>query len=259
MFTNEHERRIPVGSTSNFRDLGGYATADHAHTTRWNRLYRSDHLAKISNTGDNVRLLFDTLHVRCAIDFRGAPERNSDPYSFYNIKSVSIPIEPGNVMTILEETDCITEELAVSVMVELYGRFVNDFKPEYTKFFRTLLAECQSGNAVVFHCTAGKDRTGYGAALLLLTLGVPRETVMEDYLLTNQFFRPPPVSAMQSRHHGKKVDEGAVNALFFVRPEYLNKSIDTILGRHPDVPSYVKAELGLSDDDIAQLKRAYLE
>lgn len=260
--TMDDKRILAVGGCSNFRDLGGYQTADKKWRTRWHRLYRSDHLAKVELTEQNTRLLCETLRVRYSVDFRSQKEKKAEPYRIPGVQTTEVEVEPGDLMEILMSSKEIREPAAVEAMLTLNEWLVTRFQPQYRQFL-TLVTEKgaeAADTAVVFHCTAGKDRTGFAAALVLLLLGVDRDTVMEDYLLTNKYFRPPPLDElMHSAPGGPKVEEGALQALFYVRREYLERALNTIDSRYGGILNYAKAELGCTDEAIQKLRDAYLE
>jgi len=98
----------------------------------------------------------------------------------------------------------MTAALAAELMKELYRALVHDQAHRFAELFEHLL---QTDTPVVFHCTAGKDRTGFAAALILHALGVPREVVVQDYLLTNALYKPP---AHPSQRHAGRGAGGAV-------------------------------------------------
>src|SRR5665647_3408863 len=180
-------RSLKLTGATNFRDLGGYAGLG-GRLVRWRRLFRSDHLAAL--TPDDVATL-SNLGLSRAYDFRGEAERAAVPYVLPGVVSYSLPIEPTVVQRmkeLLEAGHRLTAQETVHLMQQTYRAFVHDNSPRFAELFAHLL---DSDAPLVFHCTAGKDRTGFAAALILLALGVPRPVVMQDYLLTNDLFRMP--------------------------------------------------------------------
>jgi protein-tyrosine phosphatase len=104
----------------------------------------------------------------------------------------------------------------------------------------------------VFHCTAGKDRTGFAAALLLSALGVERETIEHDYLLTNQLYRRDPRMEGNGHPHVMKV-------LWQVQPEFLQAAFDAVDAQHGGMQDYLQGAIGLSPQELAELKQMLLE
>ncbi|MFT3893284.1 MAG: tyrosine-protein phosphatase [Anaerolineales bacterium] len=170
-------------------ELGGYQTVD-GKTIRWGLLYRSDGLDRLTET--DLRRL-SAFGLERVIDFRSEYEKSLGadrlPLSG-NIQQVEIPILDASTAAVASSRDEFVKKLksidSTKFMLETYTGFVTQFTPEFRRFFREL--ESANGLPVLFHCTAGKDRTGFAAALLLRVLGVPQETVMKDYLLTNDYF-----------------------------------------------------------------------
>lgn len=171
------ERRIALQGSTNFRDIGGYATRSGA-TTRWKRLYRSDALARL--TDDDIMVL-TPLQMATLIDLRSAQElETSGPsrlVSEYGVAHRHMPFLP-------ESTNSIDPE-NIPPLSELYVLMVERGAPTIRTVFDAL-ADNTTYPAVV-HCTAGKDRTGVTIALLLRTLGVSDEVIVADYALTDGY------------------------------------------------------------------------
>jgi protein-tyrosine phosphatase len=255
-------RRLPVEGAHNLRELGGYATRDGL-TTRWGVLYRSDALSDLSD--DDVAYL-DRLALRRVVDFRSDPERERD--------AVRLPATPGlEVMLRPIQGDGLdpealrqsilsgeaTREQMSGMLIQGNRAFVTDFSDVYADFLRALAEPANL--PLLFHCTAGKDRAGFGAALALLAVGVPRETVMADYLLTNEF----------SADHTERVlrivqvfslfrtDPEEVRPLFEARREYLQTAFDTIDAKYGGTDAYLHEGLRVDDALRARLQANLLE
>lgn len=186
-------RSLPLAGATNFRDLGGYV-GHGGRAVKWRRIFRSDHLAGL--TPEDQALLAD-LGVARAVDFRGQAESAAYAYALPGVQYHPLHIEPTVVQRALELQRAgrqLTAQDAVGLMQDTYRGFVHDNAPRFAELFRLLLA---SDAPLVFHCTAGKDRTGFAAALILLALGVPRDVVMHDYLLTNALYE----SSQQKPNH----------------------------------------------------------
>lgn len=242
------DRSLQLAGASNFRDLGGYTGAE-ARPVRWRRLFRSDHLAAL--TPRDVEVLTG-LGVTRAFDFRGVEERAAVGYELPGVAQHSLPIEPTVVQRMkdmLEAGEHITPEHTVSLMQETYRAFVHDNAGRFAALFEHLL---DSDEPLVMHCTAGKDRTGFAAALILLALDVPREVVMEDYLLTNQLYRKPAVP-------GARVQQEVLNVLWRVQQEFLDAALHAVDADYGGVQAYLSRALGVGEAERAQLKRWYLQ
>ncbi len=186
--TREAQRRLPIEGAGNLRDLGGYATRD-GRALRWGVLYRSDSLADLSD--EDVAYL-ERLRLRRVVDFRSAAERERDPDRLPGgVQEVWQPIagaglDPNELQARLLVGE-VSAAQAVEWLIEGNRAFVEEFREVYARFLRDL--GDPANLPTLFHCTAGKDRTGFAAALVLLALEVPRETAMRDYLLTNDLMR----------------------------------------------------------------------
>ena len=239
-------RRLLQGA-SNFRDLGGYAGRDGARV-RGLQVFRSDHLAGLSAA--DVAQLQD-WGVTHSLDFRGEQERQATPYAWPGLVHRPLGIEPTVVRRLREwhaRGEVPTAADTVAVMCQTYRDFALHHGPVFGRFMRHLIEE---PGAVVFHCTSGKDRTGFAAALLLSALGVDEATIEHDYLLTNLWYQPPASLAGQ-------LPEDVRQVLWFVRPEFLHAALDTVRREHGSLARYLRGPVGLSEADLAALERRLL-
>jgi protein-tyrosine phosphatase len=251
-----HERLLPLQGGQNFRDLGGYQTSD-GRTVRWGLLYRSGSMHWLT-AADHAYL--EKLGIRTVCDFRDSSERTSEPATWPADHAPTVfaddyRLDMGGI-GLGAPGEPLTAEKARQMMASLYPRLLARLNGQYRRMFGELLA----GRApLAFNCTAGKDRTGIAAALILTALGVPRETVVQDYLLTNRYFDPTKVV----RKDGKGSDQWkafspeVLKALMGVDRSYI-EAVFAVMDSHPDgVKGYLRDELGLSGADIAKLRRYY--
>jgi len=180
-FQTEDYRKINLEGTHNTRELGGYIT-EEGKSLKWGVLYRSDKLSELSQADQDYLV---ALGIKNIVDFRSAQEKEEEPDKIPNgINYIELPIEADGairprVEAILRgEDDTDPGDLLVNANKD----FVLKYKEEYKRF---LLALAEKNEPTLFHCTAGKDRAGYAAAITLLTVGVPVDVVIEDYLKTN--------------------------------------------------------------------------
>jgi protein-tyrosine phosphatase len=233
---------------SNFRDLGGYLTANGERVRR-GQVFRSDHLAGLTDA-DVARL--QALGVGHSLDFRGVAEFTATPYDIPGVERVALAIEPtviARMQALVSQGIVPTTDETVELMRETYRDFVNRNAPTYGRFLKHLL---EQPTPQVFHCTAGKDRTGFAAALLLSALGVDRDIIEHDYLLTNQIYRRDPRLEGQGHPHVMKV-------LWQVQPEFLHAAFDEIDTQHGGMHDYLHGAIGLSPQEVAELQRLLLE
>ncbi|MFN9475612.1 tyrosine-protein phosphatase [Acidovorax sp.] len=241
-------RSLPMAGATNFRDLGGYIGQD-GRTVKWRRIFRSDHLAGLTPAD---QALLAELGVTRAIDFRGQAEGAAYAYAIPGVAYHPLVIEPTVVQRALElqaTGRALTAQDAVGLMQDTYRGFVHENAPRFAELFRLLLA---SDAPTVFHCTAGKDRTGFAAALILLALGVPRETVMQDYLLTNNLYRRP--AGM-----GSHAPEEVLAVLWRVQEEFLDAALHMVDQDYGGVQTYLVEVLGVDAAAQRQLVAQYLQ
>ena len=241
-------RHLNLSGASNFRDLGGYPTRD-GRTVRWRRIFRSNHLGHL--TDDDVSVLRE-LGVRSAFDFRGTEERTAALCGMPEISVHSLPVEPTVVAAlraIAAAGTPLSTDHAVEVMRDSYSGYVQN----NTQHFRTLFAHLLEDRApLVIHCTAGKDRTGFACALILHALGVPDQTIAEDYLLTNRFYR-------RDRTASSDLPEEVKQVLARVEASFLAAAFDAIRAGYGDLENYLSDGLGLGAGERARLEARYLD
>jgi len=248
MKPDEPSRLLPLAGASNFRDLGGYAGHD-GRRIRWRRLFRSDHLAGL--TADD-RAQLTALGLGTAVDFRGHAESSAMPYALPGVTRVSLAIEP-TVVQRMDELAAVGRPrdaaLAAEAMRDLYVRLVDHSAPHFATLFGQLL---QTERPLVFHCTAGKDRTGVAAALLLLALGVHLDDVMHDFLLTRVHYRRPPGIT------GDTPPE-VLDVMWNVQEDFLLAALSRIDEAHGGVQRYLVERLGLDSEAKAELALRFLQ
>ena len=241
-------RSLGLRGASNFRDLGGYTGLD-GRTVQWRRLFRSDHLAGL--TAQDLATL-SALGVTRALDFRGVAESAAVPYALPGVASHSLAIEPTllqNMQNMLRAGQTITAPDMERLMQDTYRTFVHSNSPRFAELFTHVLT---ADAPLVFHCTAGKDRTGFAAALILLALGVPRAVVMQDYLLTNELLRVPPTLT------GWAPPE-VLDVLWRVQEDFLDSALHAVDAAYGDVTRYLETALGVGAQERAHLARLYLQ
>jgi protein-tyrosine phosphatase len=238
----------PLQGASNFRDLGGYVTPSGQRVRR-GLVFRSDHLGGL--TPDDISQI-QRLGIGHSLDFRGVAESSATPYAIPAVQRVALSIEPtviARMKALVAQGVVPTRDETVDLMRETYRDFVTHNAATWGRFLKHLL---EVPTPQVFHCTAGKDRTGFAAALLLSALGVARDTISHDYLLTNQLYRRDPQLEGKGPPHVMQV-------LWQVQPAFLEAAFDTVEAQHGGMHAYLQGAIGLQTAELAELRQRFLE
>jgi len=254
-------RNIALPGAVNLRDFGGYTTADGG-LVRPRRLFRSGSLAGLTPAAQ--RAFVDELRVHTICDLRRPEEREEEPTPFASDtpRRVEIPIDPGSAVAMRAEFARGNVPLAerIAFMVAINEELARHHRDDYARMFEALL-EVEDGGFLI-HCAAGKDRTGFGCALVLHALGVPERTVVEDYLLTNEAmdFDGYVLPRMRARYGADvEFDREEVMALAGVRPEYLRAAYAAIEEEFEDVERYLERAVGLDAATRSVLQARFVE
>jgi len=255
------ERKLPLACCDNFRDLGGYETRD-GRVVRWDRLYRTSDLSKLTRSDLSY---LSQLDVKLVCDFRSERERIASPNRTIDdapeILELSIDQEgvDPEMLRMKIRTGGLVALGVEQMMRDAYRAFVTNYSDEWTVMFQRLVRE--ENLPTVVHCTAGKDRTGFASALVLLALGVSEETVFEDYLSTNyyqqNFFRF--VLRWIPLYSFFRTDPEDLLPLLEARREYLQGSLDEIGTRYGSIDAYLEQALGVDAEMRAKLERNFLQ
>jgi protein-tyrosine phosphatase len=265
-------RRLPLEGAVNFRDVGGYRTIDGKYV-RWGHIYRSDHLVGL--TEQDYEYL-SGLGIKLVCDLRADFERKRSPTAWQGEKpefliapigdDASISASMAKLKSAFDSGADPAEYLRAQRAVSndsSYAEMLFLYREQYARVFHRL---ANSSDPALTHCTGGADRTGVYSALLLATLGVPRDVIVADYLLTRQNFldekhqeataknmqsilgldRPPDQNFLRSVIGGMNSD----------RIETMFHAIDTKYG---SFDAFLKDGLELSQTDVASLRQRLLE
>ena len=248
-------RAVTLQGTSNFRDLGGYPAAGGKHV-KWGHIYRSADISKLS---DSDLQALQSRHVALVCDLRGpqeyaqAPDRLPPGVRRLELPAGSEKIDPrllsGGAKTINRD----------SLMRSVYTT-ISFFPAKYKPMFDELLA-LPGDEAMLFHCTAGKDRTGIGAALVLSALGVDRRTILRDYAATDTYWRAGREQSLQRMAQAgmsaQAVD--AVRPMMAANPAYLAGTFAAIDKQYGSMDKYLASQMDLTPKKLAALRAKYLQ
>jgi len=262
----EPGQSLDIVSIPNLRDMGGYKTADGATIAR-GLVYRSNQLYNISA---NDMLLLAKLNLKNDFDLRTATERNDKPDELpVGVNNVWLDVladdpssGPANLISLLMDPQQANIELGD-------GKVEDMFKVAYRQFislpsaqiaFRELFLSLGDENQLpaLFHCTTGKDRTGWAAAALLTLVGVPNEVVIEDYLRSNDYILPMYNTLIEGF-----VDAGGYPnipaAILGVKEVYLDAAFDEMQTKYGSIENYFSEGLDISVDQQTALRNLYLK
>ena len=239
--------RIAVPGTFNFRDVGGYATQDGGSVAT-GRLYRADGLGRLGEPG--VRLLRD-LRIGSVIDLREEMEVRNIPDALDGLgaRYTHLPLL-GNRYFPLDEDIPDRIVLDPHTLPSLYAATIETAGTRFVEVI-THVAQEQDG-AVVFHCSAGKDRTGLTAAFILTLLGVDRDTVIADYALTEEYLGEDFRAALRSHFSSAGISTVSTMATE-AKPQWLADVLDRLDRDHGGVEGYL-ADHGMADGVVARLR-----
>lgn len=260
-------RRIKTEKIKNARDLGGFPAAG-GKMIRKKSLIRSGHLANA--TESDLRLLCDEYNLGTVIDLRTEAEIKEKPEMLpENVAAFSIPLLDNSFLGIARDEFSIrdwfnvfkdTDKKPVDVFCEMYDALVfgDRSKELIPKFFEILLEN--NGSAVLWHCSAGKDRVGITTMLLLLALGVEREIIYKDYIAT-RYFTAKDIILMRVFSPFVLRNIRLVRCLAVlmgVKRVYLEKIFQRIDNEYESVEDFFEKQYGISRDKLSMLRDKYL-
>ena len=238
---------VELAGVSNLRDIGGYLTED-GHVVRRGMVFRSAALAKLTQADIAV---VDTLGLRTICDFRGVVESQSAPTPLTGPAIVNLPIEPtvgAGLRDILRPKEA-SGEAQYAVLERPYPAYALSSQEQY----RTMLdLVADGGTPLLFHCSAGKDRTGFGAALLLTVLGVAWDTVVADFQATNRLWRRDTVPA-------DDIPPSVRESLLQADPALLAAAFEAARRRYGSVEAFLEQALGFGPARRQRLRDVMLE
>lgn len=252
-----------LATLPNFRDIGGYRTPGGSAVRR-GLVFRADALARVDD-GDLAALsrfgLRQVLDLRTAYERTAEPDRLPDGAEYAVLDVQGDHSTGGNLERLLTDPRAAAEALggggAAAFMMEVNRVLVTE--QDANAAYAELVRRAATGpTAAVFHCTAGKDRTGWGAALLLSLLGVDRDTVFEDYLASNpRMGRLRRGMRRQAERNG--VDGDLLEPIIEVREEYLAEAFAQVERVYGSFDAYVSEGLKLPPDLVEALRERLLD
>lgn len=261
-----NQRLLPITSGDNFRELGGYKTAD-GQEVKWHKIIRSGSLGSLNEQDQQFLSIYG---VDYDVDLRSKEEVSNDPDRIpedeisYHLNSLFDEDQTDNSKDAKDLDSIMTtdENYGLEHMKQVYRNMINDQSAlkAFNQLFQILLENTSENKSVLFHCAAGKDRTGMAAVFILSALGVDLETIRNDYLLTNAV-----VKNVIEHRLNHAIDEGAnqifqknLKTLYSVSEAFLDAALDEIAQKYGDIDHFLHEGIKLTDDDLAELKKIYL-
>ena len=261
-------RVLPLEGGRNFRDLGGYPTRDGRHV-KWGRVFRSGFMANLTDADYEY---LSAVGIRVVCDFRSEEERAARPTRWraaptidYRTWSYSDADDPGGLgLGSLLSRPHLTPESVAGIMARLYPNIVEEHEAKYRDLFHRLAA---GELPLAFNCSAGKDRAGTAAALILSALGVPREIVVRDYALSERVVDYEADLPSAGNDRGARAADrplGGLSAalmrpLLRSDPSYIRSTLAYLDATYGGVLGYIRTELDIDDAELARIRALLLE
>ena len=253
-----YDQRLQLSGAVNFRDLGGYLTADGRQVKK-GLVFRSDHLSRLT-LEDQATL--KRLRFKVVCDFRTAREQQLAPDLLPldgSIRLLPLPVQadgfdPATALDRLRAND--SAWLSMDFFVELYRRYLDDFGPVWGKVLR--LVASSDNQPLVFHCTGGKDRTGICAALLLLALGMPDETIYEDHDRSNTC-NTERLQPIYAKFATMGIGQEKAALYLQAQSEPLAAMLTHLRKTYGSVEDYLRSKAGLDEITLMALRSGLLE
>lgn len=252
------QRNVPLQAGTNFRDMGGYRGAD-GRRVRWGRLFRSGHTAALSERDQEVVAALD---IRVCCDFRREDEHVIEPTRLPpSTRIVGLTVDPGSTGSFFQQ---VAERGAgpadmAAFMEEINREFVRHHAPQFRRMLGELLALEDGG--FMINCAAGKDRTGFGAAMILAALGVAEADIVADYLLSDRYF---PIEREMDRvlrkyggEAGGRLDPQLIRPMMETRREYIEAALEAIRRDYGSLERFLDEAMGVGPAERRELRERF--
>ncbi|MFE0174818.1 tyrosine-protein phosphatase [Streptomyces sp. NPDC059002] len=258
-----YQSQIPLQGAVNVRDVGGYRTYDGEHV-RHGQVFRADSLSKLTDADLGT---VSKLGLKKVIDFRVPAEVQYDGADRLpdGLAPLSRPVTDNGLFTQLltaigskdpvKQEEMLGNGRAAAFMRDVYRTFVTD-ATNRTQFAATLRDIADSRSPLLYHCTSGKDRTGWTTYLLLRLVGVPEKTAVDDFLASNTYRAAYDAKLRETlKQTGMMQNPDLIIPLQEVRTDYLDTALGEAKQRYGGLQGYLTKGLGLDAGTILQLRR----
>ena len=257
-------RQLPLEGAANFRDLGGYRTKDGRYV-RWGKVYRSGNLAGLTDSDYNF---LEAIHLKLICDVRTQAERKQQQTKWQGPKPAFLLAPIGeeamtrNGSANSNPTNARAPRSSGVLEKRGYEELIVHYAAQYEKVFHRLAA---GDVPLMVHCSSGRDRTGMFAALFLHMLGVPRETVIQDYLLTEKYLPSDSnienkiaydiQESMGATHN----NHASLRTRFAMKREVMDSTFRVIDERYGSFNVFRRTQLHISDAELGEIRAMMLE
>ncbi|MBM46070.1 MAG: hypothetical protein CL458_12205 [Acidimicrobiaceae bacterium] len=250
---NRENAIIDLSGAMNCRDIGGYPTRE-GRRVRTNAIFRSDRLSDLIE--DDLEELA-SYGIRTVVDFRTAAETHRDISRLWSTVTTHVPLPIGD--EIAQQTEFVDriragEITAVTVtdVADSYIEMLSDSGQQFVNFLE-LAADIESW-PLLFHCTAGKDRTGIAAALILELCGVERELVLDDYELTNTLRSERRIAQLRPSLEEAGADIEAIRPALSAPRQAMEQTLAYFDAEHGGVKQFLLTRLGMNEDTVSAIQ-----
>jgi len=251
------ERFLPLEGAVNFRDLGGYETSAGKHV-RWGKLFRTDALHEITQSDQDY---LTAMGLKLVCDLRSLEEFEQSPDLLpEGVEQLHLPINTGNWMQQIGKTLFFRRSELPETMKESYPLLLKNY-PENIKGVLSRFADPKNLPAA-FHCTAGKDRAGLTAALVLSLLGVPDETIVAEYSISNYSFKARAEKfnrALGPRMRRYGIPLRDLTIFNAADPDWMAAALVFLREEYGSTEDYLINMVGLSAEEIAAIRENLLD
>ncbi|HVI44055.1 MAG TPA: tyrosine-protein phosphatase [Chitinophaga sp.] len=243
------QRVVRLQGAVNFRDVGGYTTKD-GKKVAWGKVFRS---ADVSHLTDQDLQTLEQKHIRTVIDFRGVKEAAMAPDR--------LPAGTGYELC-PAGSDSLPSGAQIAAMIR-QGNFMEKFYGDskylgarYRSLFQKLLTLPEK-EALMYHCTGGRDRTGMATALFLYALGVAQQTIEADFTASNVYLQPMYGRMFKGMQLATGMDVDSISKALELKPVFLQSMFNAIIKDYGSVEAFFQKELGIGPEGLKTLKRKY--
>lgn len=253
------ERLVTLEGALNWRDLGGYPTAD-GRVTKWGCVFRSDGLDQLTDADLEV---IAALGIKLVVDFRVDREVGESPSRLPDhpdLRRQRLPIGGEEVegRTVIETILAgEVRSYTIEQMASVYERLLEDFAASFGQVMHD--ASDPANHPMVFHCTAGKDRTGLMAMLLLGALGVADDDIVADYELTTRYRSSKRIEVLRPELEKHGVDVEAVRPFLTAQAPVMSATLKRLRADYGSIDGFLRARAGVEDATLARLRAVLLE